>query len=128
MVKIERREEETDEEWTERLAEETGIANDTETTQYMVHRDDYEEDGFIIYYVGKDSWTWKEHPDGMFTCKQVLDWKKKAEALPMTLETLLEEMDRIILTEEGIHITHPLKEAIFSIVRDAWKAAEEVAV
>jgi len=46
-------------------------------------------------------------------------------AAPVTRAALLGEMDRIIQTEEGIHITHPLKEAIFSIVRDAWKAAEE---
>jgi len=43
----------------------------------------------------------------------------------LALETLIEEMERIIQTEKGIHITHPLKEAIFSIVRDAWEAAEE---
>jgi len=46
----------------------------------------------------------------------------------MNLETLITEMDLIILPEEGIHITHPLKEAIFSIVRDAWKAAEDAEI
>lgn len=81
MVKIERWEKETDEEWAERLAYETAIANDTETTLYFVEDDPYNEDGFIVNYVGKDSMTWKEHPEGPFTCKQVLEWKKKAAKL-----------------------------------------------
>lgn len=81
MVKIERWEKETDEEWAERLAEETAIANDTETTLYFVEDDPYNEDRFIVNYVEKDSMTWKEHPEGPFTCKQVLEWKKKAENL-----------------------------------------------
>uniref|UniRef100_A0A6M3LVH4 Uncharacterized protein n=1 Tax=viral metagenome TaxID=1070528 RepID=A0A6M3LVH4_9ZZZZ len=49
----------------------------------------------------------------------------EGEALPMGIEKLTREMKRIIETEPGIHMTHPLKEAIYSIVRDAWGAAEE---
>jgi len=124
-MKVERYENETDTEWAERLAYETMIANDTETTQYFVKDDPYQEDGFIINYVGKDSRTWKEHPEGSFTCKQILDWKKKAEPHPVTRDALLLEMERIILTESGIHMTHPLQEVFYSIVRDAWTAAEE---
>jgi len=98
-MKVERYEDETDEDWAERLAEETAIANDTETTHYMVHQDSYTEDGLIIEYIGKDSWTWKEHPDGMFTCKQVLDWKKKAEQWDRVkphLESLVEDWDELM--------------------------------
>ena len=80
-MKIERYENETDEDWAERLAYETGIANDTETTIYFVEDDPDQEDSFIINYVGKDSMTWKEHPEGPFTCKQVLEWKNKADAM-----------------------------------------------
>jgi len=43
----------------------------------------------------------------------------------VTLEALLTEMERIIETEQGIHMTHPMKEAIYSIVRDAWAAITE---
>lgn len=125
MVKIERRKDESDEDWAERLTEETAIANDTETTQYFVEDDPYQEDGFIVNYVGKDSMTWKEYPEGPFTCKQVLIWKKKAEPRPVTLETLTREMERIILTKTGVHLTHPMTEVFYGIVRDAWAAAEE---
>ena len=124
-MKVERYENETDTEWAERLAYETMIANDTETTQYFVEDDPYQEDGFIINYVGKDSMTWKDHPEGSFTCKQVLDWKKKAETRSMSLEALTREMEHIILTESGIHMTHPMTEVFYSIVRDAWATAEE---
>jgi len=88
MRKIERYEDESDEDWAERFAEEMEIANDVEYTQYMVHQDDYEEDRLIIEYVGKDSWTWKEYPEGSFTCKQVLEWKRKAEQCDMILPML----------------------------------------
>ena len=82
-MKVERWEEESDEEWAERLVYETAIANNTETTLYMVHRDPYEEDGFIINYVGETSMTWKEHPEGPFKAVQILGWKNKAELLPI---------------------------------------------
>jgi len=49
----------------------------------------------------------------------------EAAVLPVGLETLLEEMERIILTEPGIHFTHPMTETFYSIVRGAWAAAEE---
>ena len=125
MTKVERWEEETDKDWAERLAEETMIANDTETTQYFVEDDPYQEDSFIINYVGKDSMTWKEHPEGLFTCKQVLEWKKKAEFHLVTRDRLLLEMECIMETEVGIRMTPPMKEAFIGIVRDAWTAAEE---
>jgi len=125
-MKVERHENETEEDWAERLTYETAIANDTETTQYFVEDDPSQEDSFIINYVGKDSMTWKDHPEGPFTCRQVLIWKKKSESHLVTLEALLLEMQRITLTEVGIHMNHSMQEAIYSIVRDAWKAAEEV--
>jgi len=78
-MKVERWEDETDEDWAERLAEEIEIANNTETTKYFVERDPYEEDGIIIYYIGEDGWTWKEHPEGPFKASQIIDWKNKAE-------------------------------------------------
>ncbi len=78
-MKIERWEEETDEEWNKRLAEETAIANNTETTKYFIKDDPTDETQFIINYVGEDGLIWKEHPEGPFNAKQVLEWKKKAE-------------------------------------------------
>ena len=78
-MKVERWEEESDEEWAERLEEEMALANATETTQYFVELDPYDEENFIINYIGEDRWTWKEHPEGPFTCKQILEWKLKAE-------------------------------------------------
>jgi len=90
MVKIERWEEETDEDWAERLAEETVIANDTETTKYFVEDDPYNEDSFVVNYVGKDSMIWKEHPEGPFKCKQVVEWKKKALKLEAVKGDLVE--------------------------------------
>ena len=82
-MKVERWEEESDEDWAERLEEEIELANATETTQYFVERDPYVEENFIINYIGETGWTWKEHPEGAFSCKQVLEWKKKAEILPI---------------------------------------------
>ena len=79
---VERWEEESDEEWAERLAEEIAIANNTETTQYFF-KSGYEEDEIILNYVGKDSWTWKNHPEGPFKATQILEWKKEAELLPI---------------------------------------------
>ena len=80
-MKVERWEEEPDEDWAERLAEEIELANNTETTKYFVERDSYAEENFIINYIGKTGWTWKEHPEGPFSCKQVLEWKLKAEKM-----------------------------------------------
>lgn len=42
----------------------------------------------------------------------------------MELETIIKEMEHIMLTE-GRNINEELHGAIFSIVRDAWKAAEK---
>lgn len=78
-MKVERWEDESDEDWAERLADEIKDANNIETTQYFIQHDPYDEESFIINYNSKDSWSWKEHPEGPFTCKQVLEWKKKAE-------------------------------------------------
>ena len=111
-MKVERWEEESDEDWAERLVYETAIANNTETTLYMVHRDPYEEDGFIINYVGETSMTWKEHPEGPFTCKQVLEWKNKAEQLKYA-ETAIH-----LLTDEVVEIRDKL-EAVEKTV-DEW--------
>jgi len=80
-MKIERHEDETDEDWAERLAYEIEIANNTETTQYFVERDSYNEDNIIINYCGKDRFTWKEHPEGPFSCKQILEWKHSHDAI-----------------------------------------------
>ena len=88
-MKVERWEEETDENWAERLAEEIELANATETTQYFVERDPYDEENFIINYIGEDGWTWKEHPEGPFSCKQVLEWKLKAEKWDLQIDKSL---------------------------------------
>ena len=124
-MKVERYENETDEDWAERLAYETAIADDTETTQYFVVDDPYNEDGFVVNYVGEDSMTWTEHPEGPFTCKQVLEWKKKAESRPVKLGELISEINYIIETEDSIHLTHPMKVVFYGIVRDAWATAVE---
>ena len=87
-MKVERWEGESDVDWSERLLEETEIANDIENTQYFVKEHPENEEEFIINYVGKDSWTWKEHPEGPFSCKQVLYWKSKAEKLDRLLPSL----------------------------------------
>lgn len=78
-MKIERWENETDEEWTERLTYETAIANNTETTNHYIQRLPEDETQFIIQYVDEGGMVWREHPEGPFNAKQVLEWKKKAE-------------------------------------------------
>jgi len=50
-MKVERWEEETDEEWAERLAEEIAIADNTYLSKYFVERDPYEEKVVIINYI-----------------------------------------------------------------------------
>ena len=80
-MKVERWEEESDEDWAERLAEEIEIANNTKTAQYYIHLDPDEEDGIIINYIGESGWTWKEHPEGPFKAGQIIDWKNKVETL-----------------------------------------------
>ena len=79
MTKVERWEDETDEDWATRLAEEIKHANNTVESKYFVERNPYNEEEFIINYVRVDGWTWKEHPEGPFSAKQVLEWKNKAE-------------------------------------------------
>jgi len=66
-MKIERWEEETDEDWAERLADETALANNAETSKYFVERDPYDEAGVIINYIQEKAWTWKEHPEGIYS-------------------------------------------------------------
>lgn len=98
-MKIERQEKETDEEWAERLTEEMAIANNTEISKYFVERDSYAEDAIIINYIGEDSWTWKEHPEGPFTANQIIVWKNKAEKFDRlfpSLKYLAEHTDKII--------------------------------
>lgn len=98
-MKIERWEEESEEEWAERLAEEIALANDTETSQYFVNRDPYDEAGVIVNYIGKDGWMWKEHPEGPFTAKQIIGWKNEAEKfdrLRPGLEYLAQHADKVI--------------------------------
>lgn len=99
-MKVERWEEETDEEWAERLAEEIAIADNTETTHYFVERDPYDEEGIIINYVGGNAITWKEHPEGPFKATQIIEWKNKsagwdevAPYLPKIIEILKEVVD-----------------------------------
>jgi len=76
-MKIERFEDETDEEWDERLAEEITMADDYKTAKYFVKDDPSDEQQIIINYIAPNSWTWKEHPEGPFTCKQIMEWKQK---------------------------------------------------
>jgi len=82
-MKVERWEEESDEDWAQRLAEEIALANNTEMTEYFVELDPYDEEGIIINYIGETGWTWKEHPEGPFKAKQILGWKNDAEKLPI---------------------------------------------
>ena len=107
-MKVERWEEETDEDWAERLAEETATANDTEVSQYFLERGMLETE-LIINYVGSGS-MWKEHPEGPFTCKQVIGWKNKAEKfdrLRPGLEYLAQHADKVIaiLQDSEVNLT-----------------------
>ena len=76
-MKIERYDNETDEEWDDRLAEEVSVANDYKDVDYFVQRDPCDEHRIIINYIYPGAWTWKEHPEGPFTCKQIMEWKHK---------------------------------------------------
>ena len=67
--------------------------------------------------------TWKPVYSGSLV--DLITLLEDIKAAPVTRAALLLEMERIIENEEGIHLTHPMKEAIYSIVRDAWTAAEE---
>jgi len=103
-MKVERWEEESDEDWAERLINEIKVANNTETTRYFIECDPYAEDNFIINYVGETGWTWMEHPEGPFSCKQVLEWRNKAEKFDRlfpSLEYLAIHADKIIGVIEG---------------------------
>lgn len=95
---VERWEEETDEDWAERLAQEMEIANNTETTKYFF-KSGYEEDEIILHYVGVDSWTWKEHPEGPFKASQIIEWKTKAETFDRLfpdLKYLAQHADKVV--------------------------------
>jgi len=76
-MKIERYDDETDEEWDERLGEEIANADDYVKSQYFVQRDPYNEENVIINYIPPDAFSWKEHPEGPFSCKQIMEWKHK---------------------------------------------------
>ena len=104
-MKVERWEEETDEEWAERLAEEIATANDTEISKYFVERDTYSDDAIIVNYIVEKSWTWKEHPEGPFTAKQIIEWKNKAEKMDRlypNLEYLALHADKVIDILRGL--------------------------
>ena len=94
-MKIERWEEETDEDWAERLSEEIALANNTGISRYFVERDSYAEDGVIINYIGELGWIWKEHPEGPFKASQIIDWKNKAEKWDM-IEPLVPKIIEIL--------------------------------
>jgi len=134
-MKVERWEEESDEEWAERLAEEIALANNTETTQYMVHRDPYEEDGIIISYIGETGWTWKEHPEGTFKAAQILEWKNKAELLPIyekqysnMVEHALELEDKLKTIKEAFTIHYlTLHDCAWMDSKKMLKALDETA-
>ena len=111
-MKVERWEEETDEDWAERLAEEIEIANNTKTAQYYIHLDPDEEDGIIINYIGESGWTWKEHPEGPFKAGQIIDWKNKVETL-----SIYEKQFRN-MTEHALELEDKL-EAVKKVV-DEW--------
>lgn len=102
-MKVERWEEETDEEWAERLAEEIETANNTEISQYFIEQYTQAEDMVIINYIQKDSWTWKEHPEGPFKADQIIEWKNKAEQLKYA-ETAIH-----LLTDEVVEIRDKLE-------------------
>ena len=98
-MKVERWEEESDEEWAERLADEISLANDPNISKYFVERDPYDEEGIIINYIGEKGWTWKEHPEGPFKATQIIEWKMKAEKFDRLfphLEYLAEHADEVI--------------------------------
>jgi len=113
-MKVERWEEESDEEWTQRLAEETALANDVETTKYFVERDPYEEDGIIINYIGETGWTWKEHPEGPFKAKQILGWKNDAEKLPIYVKQFRH------MTEHALELEDKLE--VIKNIAENWKS------
>lgn len=98
-MKIERWEEETDEDWAARLSEEITLANNTEICRYFVERDSYAEDGVIINYIGELGWTWKEHPEGPFKANQILEWKNKAERWDNYLESIKDTVPHVSLDD-----------------------------
>lgn len=100
-MKVERWEEETDEEWAYRLAEEITLANNTEVSKYFIERDPYADDGVIINYIGEDSWTWKEHPEGPFKATQIIEWKNKAEKWNL-IEPMLPKITKIIIEAKQV--------------------------
>ena len=96
-MKIERYDDETDEEWDERLGEEIADADNYITTRYFVERDSYNETQFIVNYVTPNAFTWKEHPEGPFTCKQIMEWKEKYHLWEklMSLSTEIKSLDEL---------------------------------
>ena len=97
-MKIERWKEESDEEWADRLAEETKIADNAETTKYFF-QSGYEEDEIILNYVGEDSWTWKEHPEGPFKANRIIGWKNTAEKWDSYLEAIKDTVPHVSLAD-----------------------------
>jgi len=67
--------------------------------------------------------TWKAVYSGSLV--DLITLLEDVKAGPVTRAVLLEEMKRIIQTEQGIHMTHPMKETFYGIVRDAWETAAE---
>lgn len=98
---MERWEEESDEDYAERLSEEIAIADNTETTKYFF-KTGYEEDEIILNYVGEDSWTWKNHPEGPFTAKRIIEWKKNSERWIQMIHAETQSFDTLEVIEKQI--------------------------
>ena len=111
-MKVERWEEESDEDWAERLAEEITLANNTETTKYFVERDPYDEEEIIIHYIGETGWTWKEHPEGPFKVTQILEWKNTAEKLPIYEKQFRHMTEHALELEEKLEAVRGVQEEL----------------
>jgi len=126
-MKVERWEKESDEDWAERRAEEIEIANNTKTTQYFVELDPYEEENLIINYIGEEGWTWKEHPEGPFSCKQVLEWKNKAEKLPIYEKQFKHMTERALELEDKLEAVKKAFETHYLTLHDcSWMDREKM--
>ena len=120
-MKVERWEEESDEEWAGRRAEEIATADNTETTQYFIQQDKMAENSLIINYAGEGAWTYKEHPEGPFTVTQILGWKRGAELLPIY------EKQYRHMTEHALELTDKLKAIESYIIEfDNYEAGGEL--
>lgn len=64
--------------------------------------------GGETFLVKEDGLTWKEHPEGPFNARQVLEWKKQAETL------------RFLFGDEGVKTANLMKVQIWREKAERW--------